>query len=61
MLYNKCETKIKIMKIQYRNKSAYALVDVINSMSWISAATSITLAGLCTLWGIGSFFILIST
>lgn len=48
------------MKINCRVNPTYTLVDAINSMSWISAAISITSAGLLALWAIGGFFIAIS-
>jgi len=60
MLYNKPETKIKIMKINCSSRPIYGFVDMINRLPWFYAATSITIAGLGLLWAIGGFFISIS-
>lgn len=60
MLYNKRETKNKNMKIQCKTKLSFSFIDTINSLSWMSAAISITVAGLSLLFGIGTCFILIS-
>lgn len=61
LLYNKYETKIKNMKIKCRVRPLFAFIDAINSLSWFPAAISITLLGLSVLWGLGTFFIMIST
>jgi len=49
------------MKIIYREKLKFGFIDMLNDMSWSSAAISITIAGLSMLWGTGTFFIIIAS